>query len=208
MRAAVCRNEGIDMTHNPEFTTCEFYQAYADYKDLLDMTETMISQMVYEIKGSYKIQYHADGQDKPPVEIDFTPPWRRISMVRKGSRRGPNAALISITPTAVTARALAPDLAAQVVRTSGEPCCQLLSAASKTRVCHNADRPGVPPCVHHRVPHPGVRAGGVPGRQAAHGPGERGDAAAAGGAVQQAQRQLPGAADHGAPAGQAGGRVP
>lgn len=87
VRAALCRNEGIDMTHNPEFTTCEFYQAYADYKDLLDMTETMISQMVYEIKGSYKIQYHADGQDKPPVEIDFTPPWRRISMVREGLGR-------------------------------------------------------------------------------------------------------------------------
>jgi lysyl-tRNA synthetase, class II len=35
----------------------------------------MISQMVLEIKGSYKIQYHADGPDKPPIEIDFQPPW-------------------------------------------------------------------------------------------------------------------------------------
>ncbi|PNH09083.1 Lysine--tRNA ligase [Tetrabaena socialis] len=75
------RNEGIDLTHNPEFTTCEFYQAYADYKDLLDTTETMISEMVKEIKGSYKISYHPEGQDKPAIEIDFTPPWRRISMV-------------------------------------------------------------------------------------------------------------------------------
>jgi len=40
------RNEGMDMTHNPEFTTCEFYMAYADYHDLMDMTETMISGMV------------------------------------------------------------------------------------------------------------------------------------------------------------------
>lgn len=47
------------MTHNPEFTTCEFYQAYADYADLLDTTEKMISGMVHEIKGSYKIHYHA-----------------------------------------------------------------------------------------------------------------------------------------------------
>lgn len=69
------------MTHNPEFTTCEFYQAYADYKDLLDMTEAMISQMVYEVKGSHKIQYHPEGLEKPAIEIDFTPPWRRISMV-------------------------------------------------------------------------------------------------------------------------------
>ena len=75
------RNEGIDMTHNPEFTSCEFYMAYADYHDLMDMTEEMISEMVYSIKGSYKIEYHPDGHDKPPIQIDFSRPWRRISMV-------------------------------------------------------------------------------------------------------------------------------
>jgi len=75
------RNEGIDLTHNPEFTTCEFYQAYADYNDLMNMTEEMISGMVKDIHGSYKISYHANGPEADPVEIDFTPPWRRISMV-------------------------------------------------------------------------------------------------------------------------------
>lgn len=75
------RNEGIDMTHNPEFTTCEFYMAYADYHDLMTITEEMLSGMVKKIKGSYKIKYHANGPDEPPVEIDFTPPFRRISMV-------------------------------------------------------------------------------------------------------------------------------
>lgn len=60
-------------------------QAYADYNDLMDLTEDMVSSMVKSIKGSYKIQYHADGPDKPTVEIDFTPPWRRISMVRSVS---------------------------------------------------------------------------------------------------------------------------
>merc|ERR1719197_1085402 len=45
------RNEGIDMTHNPEFTTCEFYWAYKDYEDLMDATELMVSEMVKSIKG-------------------------------------------------------------------------------------------------------------------------------------------------------------
>lgn len=49
------RNEGIDMTHNPEFTTCEFYMAYADYHDLMSITETMLSGMVKSIHGSYKV---------------------------------------------------------------------------------------------------------------------------------------------------------
>ncbi len=74
------RNEGIDMTHNPEFTTCEFYMAYADYHDLLDMTEQMISKMVLDITGSYVIEYAAIEGDEP-VMIDFSPPWRRISMM-------------------------------------------------------------------------------------------------------------------------------
>mmetsp|Transcript_14283 Transcript_14283/g.20107 ORF Transcript_14283/g.20107 Transcript_14283/m.20107 type:complete len:599 (+) Transcript_14283:196-1992(+) len=74
------RNEGIDLTHNPEFTTCEFYQAYADYEDLMVMTEELLSGMVKDITGDYKIKY----SPKPgmaEVEIDFTPPFKRISMM-------------------------------------------------------------------------------------------------------------------------------
>ncbi|KAG7821307.1 hypothetical protein KL928_001391 [Ogataea angusta] len=77
------RNEGIDMTHNPEFTTCEFYEAYADVYDLMDTTELLFSEMVKEITGDYKIKYHPDGPDGKELTLDFSRPWKRINMIEE-----------------------------------------------------------------------------------------------------------------------------
>jgi lysyl-tRNA synthetase class 2 len=79
------RNEGIDHTHNPEFTSCELYWAYSDYNDLLTMTEELLSGLVKEFTGSYILKLHPDGKDKDGngkvLEIDFTPPFKRVSLI-------------------------------------------------------------------------------------------------------------------------------
>merc|ERR1719183_1937516 len=80
------RNEGIDLTHNPEFTSMEFYMAYADYQDLMNIAEELISGMVFAIHGSYKIKWQPLKKDA--VELDFTPPWPRFPMVETVEERG------------------------------------------------------------------------------------------------------------------------
>ncbi|KAE8400128.1 hypothetical protein BDV37DRAFT_211468 [Aspergillus pseudonomiae] len=69
------RNEGIDKTHNPEFTTCEFYHAYANLEDLLSMTESLLSGMAQHIHD-----FNKDGTLKP-TEVDFSTPFRRIDFL-------------------------------------------------------------------------------------------------------------------------------
>ncbi|WP_320666800.1 lysine--tRNA ligase [Prochlorococcus sp. MIT 1307] len=69
----IFRNEGISTRHNPEFTSVEVYQAFADYLDMMNLTEELISSVCAQLLGSTKISYQA-------MEIDLTPPWRRATM--------------------------------------------------------------------------------------------------------------------------------
>ncbi len=67
------RNEGISTQHNPEFTMLEFYQAYATFTDLMELTEVMFSSLVQELKEQRFLEYQG-------TRIDFTPPWKRITL--------------------------------------------------------------------------------------------------------------------------------
>lgn len=69
----IFRNEGISTRHNPEFTSIEIYQAYADYNDMMNLTEGIITTVAEDVLGTLKISYQ--GQD-----IDLTAPWRRVTM--------------------------------------------------------------------------------------------------------------------------------
>ncbi len=70
----IFRNEGMDPKHNPEFTTVELYQAYADFHDMMDIAEGIISGAAKEIHGTYEVEWLGE-------KIDLTPGWRRLTMV-------------------------------------------------------------------------------------------------------------------------------
>lgn len=72
----IFRNEGIDLNHNPEFTTMESYESFADYNDVMKMVEELVYTLVMEVRGSAVVEYGG-------VNIDLTPPWPRLSLVEQ-----------------------------------------------------------------------------------------------------------------------------
>ncbi|PWY78289.1 lysine--tRNA ligase KRS1 [Aspergillus heteromorphus CBS 117.55] len=76
------RNEGIDLTHNPEFTTCEMYWAYADVYDVMNMTEELVSGLVKKITGGYETTFHT--QSGEVYNVNWKAPWRRLHTAETG----------------------------------------------------------------------------------------------------------------------------
>ena len=70
----IFRNEGIDQNHNPEFTSMESYEAFADYNDTMELVEEMVSTVAVEVTGGTTVEY---GEDM----IEFSPPWKRLPLV-------------------------------------------------------------------------------------------------------------------------------
>ena len=69
----IFRNEGMDPKHNPEFTTIELYQAYADFNDMMDLFEDLLSSAAQRLLGTYQVQWHGE-------DVDLTPGWPRMPM--------------------------------------------------------------------------------------------------------------------------------
>eukprot|EP00831_Metopus_contortus_P001538 TRINITY_DN1054_c0_g1_i1.p1 TRINITY_DN1054_c0_g1~~TRINITY_DN1054_c0_g1_i1.p1 ORF type:complete len:490 (-),score=76.39 TRINITY_DN1054_c0_g1_i1:23-1492(-) len=70
----IFRNEGMDIRHNPEFTSIELYEAYTDYNGMMEITENMVAHICEKVIGTTKVNYQG-------TEIDFKPPWNRMTMV-------------------------------------------------------------------------------------------------------------------------------
>jgi len=77
----VFRNEGISYKHNPEFSIIEIYQAYADYNDIMQLTENIVVSLAQAVLGTLKIEYKGE-------KIDLTPPWKRISLIDALKQKG------------------------------------------------------------------------------------------------------------------------
>jgi lysyl-tRNA synthetase class 2 len=73
------RNEGIDPSHNPEFTTCEFYQAYANHELLMKTTEDLLAHLAMEANGTTKVT--VTQRNGSTQEVDFAGPYQRIDIV-------------------------------------------------------------------------------------------------------------------------------
>lgn len=99
------RNEGMDRTHNPEFTMLECYQAYADYTDMMELVESMLSGLVQHLTGGPGVTFEG-------TALDFTPPWPRVRFV-EAVREHAGVDLLEATEAQMRARLVAAGMDAE-----------------------------------------------------------------------------------------------
>jgi lysyl-tRNA synthetase class 2 len=93
------RNEGISTRHNPEFTMLEFYQAYADYRDLMDLTETLLREVAQRVCGTTSLVYQGE-------TVDLSRPFERLTMAEAIRRHNPDYAALDLADEGTLRRAL------------------------------------------------------------------------------------------------------
>ncbi len=106
------RNEGLSTRHNPEFTMIEFYQAYADYKDLMDLTEEMLRWVAQEVLGTTKVSNttrNADGEVVDEIIYDFGQPFERLTVIESILKFNPDLTAEALNHME-SAKAIAKDL--------------------------------------------------------------------------------------------------
>ena len=101
------RNEGIDRTHNPEFTMLEFYWAYADVKQMMDFCEEMIRAVVFTALGHTHVRY---GKGDSAIDIDFSQPFQRLTMKESVARFAPDEEITDDTLVALFEQHVEPKL--------------------------------------------------------------------------------------------------
>ncbi|CAN0393257.1 unnamed protein product, partial [Discosporangium mesarthrocarpum] len=76
----IFRNEGVSTRHNPEFTSVEIYQAYADYHDMIELTERLVAGAAQEVLGTSRVGAGAGGEEGEEMVVELAAPWKRVTM--------------------------------------------------------------------------------------------------------------------------------
>ena len=121
------RNEGISTRHNPEFTMLELYWSYADYHDVMALTERTLSEAIKETTGELKLNY----EEK---EVDWSPPWRRLTLVEAVEEYTPLEVSLDAEPEEIVSSAREQGIEVELCCTAGEQVLEIFEEAVEDKI--------------------------------------------------------------------------